>query len=157
MHAMPERETAYACRRSGHLVSTDPSLLDLDAVERFLRDSYWAPDRPRHTIERSVAASLPFGLYRDDAGALTQVGFARVITDRATFAWLCDVYVAETARGAGLGTWLVACVLEHPDLRELKRILLATRDAHGLYAKLGFGPLAAPDRWMERRRDEPRG
>ena len=147
-------EVAGVWRRGEFSISNDASRLDLDAIHDYLSHrSYWAAGRGPEVVRRSVENSLAFGLYH---GA-RQVGFARVITDHATFAWLCDVFVAEAARGGGLGTWLVECVLEHPDLRGLKRILLATRDAHGLYAKLGFRPLAAPDRWMERRRDEPTG
>ncbi len=133
-------------------MSTDASLLDIDAVHGFLDRSYWASGRSRELVERSIRASMPFGLYHDDGGRLRQLGFARVVTDGATFAWLGDVFVAEEARGTGLGVWLVECVMEHPDFADLKRILLATRDAHGLYERFGFRRLQEPDRWMERRK-----
>lgn len=148
-------------RRGELLISTDPALLDVDAVERFLRASYWAPDRPREVIVRSLARSLSFGLYRAlgaAAGAVEQrqVGYARVVTDRATFAWLCDVFLEESVRGEGLGTWLIETVLEHPDLQGLRRTMLATRDAHALYARFGFEALSEPGRYMELvRRDQP--
>lgn len=133
--------------RRGELeVSTDPARIDLDLVHGWLTGSYWAAGIPRQTVARSIAGSLCFGIYR---GA-RQVGFGRVVSDRATFAWLADVFVPEEERGQGLGKWLVECVLAHPDLQGLRRFLLATRDAHGLYAGHGFAPLAAPERFMER-------
>jgi GNAT superfamily N-acetyltransferase len=131
--------------REGYLVSTDRSRLDLAAVHRFLSTSYWSPGLPREVLTRAVAGSLCFGLYH----AGEQVGFARVVTDRATFAYLCDVYVLETHRGRGLGKWLMHVVLGHPFLLDLRRFVLATRDAHGLYERFGFQPLARPDRFME--------
>lgn len=126
-------------------ISTDPARLQLDAVAAALAVSYWAVDRSRATIERALANSLCFGLYLQDR----QVGLARVITDRATFAYLCDVYVLEDYRGRGLGRWLIATVLSHPDLHGLRRWSLATRDAHGLYRKVGFQALKTPENWME--------
>jgi GNAT superfamily N-acetyltransferase len=128
-------------------VSTDPARLDLDVVHGYLVGSYWARGVPREVVERSVDHSLVFGLYLGEQ----QVGFARVVTDRATFAWLADVFVLEDHRGQGLGDWLVEVVTQHPDLRGLRRWALATADAHGLYARHGFTPLAAPERFMERR------
>lgn len=134
--------------RGDYLVSTDPARLDLDAIHRFLRDgTYWAYDRPREAITRSLEHSLVFGLCCGN----TQVGLARVVTDYATFAWLCDVYVDAPHRGQGLGKWLIECVVEHPALSSLKLMLLATRDAHGLYAQYGFTPLPTPETWMVRR------
>ena len=131
--------------RDGFTVSDDPTRLDLGAVHAFLTRSYWAKGIPRDTVERAVAGSLCFGLY-DASGE--QVGYARVITDRATFAYLCDVYVLEAYRGHGLGVWLTACVLDHPDLQGLRRFLLTTQDAHGVYEKVGFVRAPFPERFM---------
>ena len=133
-------------RRGEYEISTDPDRIDLDVVHGWLAGSYWAAGIPRETVARSIAGSLCFGIHR---GA-RQVGFARVVSDRATFAWLGDVFVLEEERGRGLAGWLMECVLAHPDLQGLRRFLLATRDAHALYAKHGFAPLAAPERFMER-------
>jgi GNAT superfamily N-acetyltransferase len=128
-------------RAEGYEVSTDPGRLDVGLVHAVLRESYWAPGIPRDTVERSIAHSLPFGLYAPDG---TQAGFARAVTDRATFAWIADVFVVEAHRGRGLGVWLMRCVLDHPDLHGLRRLGLATADAHGLYRRFGFGPPADP-------------
>ena len=136
----------HAVTDGPYLVSTDVSLIDLDAVERFLRASYWAAERTREQIARSLRSSLVFGLYESGR----QVGFARVVTDATDFAWLCDVFVEPELRGKNLGKWLLAAVLAHPQLQGLRRWVLATRDAHGLYAQSGFTPLADPGRWMER-------
>jgi RimJ/RimL family protein N-acetyltransferase len=121
-----------------HEVSTDPSRLDFELIHRFLASSYWAQDRPRAVVERSLANSLCFGVYLDGR----QVGFARVVTDRAVFAYLMDVFVLPEHRGRGLGKALVRAVLAHPDLQGLRLFALRTRDAHGLYAQFGFRPLA---------------
>jgi GNAT superfamily N-acetyltransferase len=128
-------------------ISTDKSRLDLDRIAAFLADSYWAGRRPRDVIERSIAASLCFGAYRKNDGLL--VGFARVVTDYATFGWVADVFVDPACRGAGLGKALIKAVVETPDLQGI-RLLLVTRDAHGLYAQYGFEPLATPENWMLR-------
>ncbi|MDB4951719.1 MAG: family acetyltransferase [Gemmatimonadetes bacterium] len=133
-------------RRGEYEVSTDPARLDVPAVHAYLTRSYWAEGIPIETVRRSIAGSLPFGLYADGV----QVGFARVVTDRATFAYLADVYVLEEHRGAGLGVWLVDFIMRHPDLQGLRRWSLATRDAHDLYRKFGWTELKSPDRWMER-------
>jgi GNAT superfamily N-acetyltransferase len=133
--------------RDGFIISTDRARVDLDTVHGFLSGSYWSAGIPREVVLRALEHSLPFGVYRD-TGA--QVGFARVTTDFATFAYLADVFVAEDARGHGLGKWLVDCIIGHPELQGLRRWMLATRDAHGLYAQYGFTPLNAPDRFMER-------
>jgi GNAT superfamily N-acetyltransferase len=117
---------------------------DLDTVHAFLAASYWARGIPRATVERSIRHSLPFGLFRGSR----QIGFARAVTDRATFAYLADVFVTEDERGHGLGAWLVETVLTHPDLQGLRRWLLATRDAHALYRRLGFGAVADPSIFM---------
>ena len=130
-----------------YTISTDPARLDVAAIHRYLsEESYWAKHIPRATVERAVANSLCFGIYAPD-GALA--GFGRVVTDRATFAWLCDVFVLPPHRGQGLGKQLVAAVLAHPDLQNLRRHLLATLDAHGLYQQAGYVPLAHPERWLE--------
>ncbi len=123
--------------RDGYRISTDRSQLDLDAIHAFLREAYWSPNVPRDVVERSIENSLNFGLY--DAGG-AQVGFARMVTDRAAFAYLADVYVLEPHRGRGLGKWLVETVLSHPDLQGLRRIVLGTADAHSLYERYGFMP-----------------
>ncbi len=127
-------------------VDTDQSRLDLKTIHEFLTNSYWARGIPIEVVERSIRGSLCFGLYDGDQ----QVGFARVISDCATFAYLADVFVLESHRGRGLGKMLMASILAHPSLQGLRRWLLATRDAHDLYAQFGFAPLAAPERFMER-------
>ncbi|MGY6020958.1 GNAT family N-acetyltransferase [Streptomyces spinosirectus] len=131
----------------GYEISTDAARIDLDRVHRWLStDAYWAMGRPREKQERAVAGSLNFGVYDRISG--DQVAYARVITDRATFAWLCDVYVDRSVRGANIGTALVGAVRDHLEPYGLRRILLATHDAHGVYEKLGFRELARPDQWM---------
>lgn len=132
-------------QRARFLVSTDPSLLDLVAIHHFLTHCYWAQGISKKLVERSINGSLCFGLY----DGRTQIGFARVITDRATFAYLADVYVLEQYRGQGLGTWMMECVMAHPELQGLRRWCLLTRDAHGLYRKLGFTSPKDPGRYME--------
>jgi len=117
-------------------------------VHGFLQHSYWAAQRPLETVRRSVEGSLNFGLYQ--AKDRRQVGFARVVTDFATFAWLCDVFIDEAHRGQGLGVWLMETVVEHPELRCMRLWVLGTRDAHGLYEKIGFTPLSAPEKWMQK-------
>ena len=135
-------------RRDGYSISTEPRHLDVDAVHRYLSgEAYWSRGVPRETVERAIAASLNFGLYRGEPGT-DLAGFARVVTDRATFAWLCDVFILETHRDKGLGAWLVETVVAHPDLQELRNFLLATRDAHALYARFGFRALGEPSNWM---------
>ncbi len=140
------RPPAREWRRGDCAISDDPARLDTAAVHAFIAGrSYWAAGIPGGTLERAIANSLCFGLYRGER----QIGFARVVTDRATFGYLCDVYVEESERGAGLGEWLVACVLEHPDLQGLRRLSLMTRDAHELYRRFGFRPLPDPARYLE--------
>lgn len=129
----------------GYEVSTDPARLDFERIHRFLSSSYWSPGIPRDVVERAIANSLPFGLY---APSGEQAGFARVVSDRATYAYLADVYVEAEHRGRGLGKLLVSCVLEHPDLQSLRRWALATADAHGLYRRYGFGPPSTPQTHM---------
>ncbi len=127
-------------------ISCDPARIDLEMVHRFLASSYWARGIPLETVRRSLQHSLCFGIY--DQGQ--QIGFARVITDHATFAYLADVFVLETHRGLGLSKWLMQCILAHPELQHLRRWSLVTQDAHGLYRQFGFTQLASPERWMER-------
>jgi GNAT superfamily N-acetyltransferase len=135
--------------RDRFTISTDPAHQDLDCIHGYLRRAYWSMDIPRELVARSMEHSLNFGLFQDTPGAAKQIGFARVVTDYATFAWLGDVFVLEDFRGRGLSKWLLQCVMAHPSLQGLRRFLLATRDAHGLYKQYGFTPLAAPDRMME--------
>lgn len=131
----------------GYTISDDQARFDLDRAHRWIsQESYWAKGVPRDTFVRSVAGSLTVGAYASDRA---MVGMARVVTDRATFAWLCDVFVNESGRGAGIGKKIVAYVKGHPDLQGLRRMHLATADAHGLYAQYGFKPLTGVDRWME--------
>jgi GNAT superfamily N-acetyltransferase len=132
-------------QRDGFLVSCDPAQVDADVVARFLGESYWAQGIPLQTVRRSIAGSLCFALL----DGTKQVGFARVISDRATIAYLADVFVLAEYRGRGLGKWLVECVLAHPELQGLRRWVLVTRDAHELYRRFGFKPLARPQGFME--------
>ena len=132
-------------RRGEYVISSDVAMIDLEVVHSFLTESYWAKGVSVDAVQRSVENSVCFGAYRDGK----QVGFARAVTDRATFAFLADVFVLESERGNGVGKMLVEAALEHPELRELRRWLLATDDAHGLYSKYGFAPLRKPERWME--------
>ena len=131
--------------RQGYRILTDPDAMDIQAVHDYLASSYWARGIPLELVAKSVRGSLCFGVFKDDR----QVGFARVVTDRTTFAYLCDVYVLESHRGQGLGKWLMDVVVAHPDLQGLRRFALATRDAHGLYEKCGFTRLARPEMFME--------
>ncbi len=136
----------YEVRRDCYLVSTDRSLLDLDAVHTFLSQrSYWAAGISRERLETAIANSLPFGVYKEGR----QVGFARAISDYVTFAYLADVYIEESHRSRGLSKLLLEALLKHPQLQSLRRWMLGTRDAHGLYAQFGFIPLEEPGRWME--------
>lgn len=131
----------------GYEMSTDPARLDAELIHQWLSlDAYWALGRSREKHDKAVANSLNFGVYDSASGA--QVGYARVVTDQATFAWLCDVYIAPAVRGTGLGTALVTAVRDHLAPLGLRRILLCTADAHGVYAKVGFTPLANPEKWM---------
>ena len=130
---------------SAYEISADSARLDVDAIHAFLTRSYWSPGIPRATVARAIANSLCFGAFWQGQ----QVGFARVVTDRTTFAYLCDVYVLEAHRGHGLAKQLMDRVMKHPDLQGLRRMMLATLDAHGLYAQFGFTALGAPDRIME--------
>lgn len=126
-------------------ISTDPSRLDVDAICGFLTRAYWASSRPRTYTERAIQHSLVFGLYDGDR----QIGLARVVSDYAVFAYLCDVFIHEEYRGHGLGKWLIQTVLEHPELKDIRRWLLITTDAHGLYQQFGFKTIEDPERWMQ--------
>ena len=127
-------------------LSDDKARLDVERVHRWLASSYWTPGIERALVEKAIAGSHCLGAYRDGE----QVGYARAITDHATFAWIADVWVEETLRGQGIGRRMVQWFLDHPDLRDIRRIALGTADAHGVYAALGFHPLLRPDRFMER-------
>ncbi len=130
-----------------YLISTDPQRLNLALIHQFLsNNSYWAQGRSLEVVTRSVNNSLNFGLFKEDE----QIGFARVVTDYATFAWLADVFVLEQHRGQGLGKWLVQVIIAHPDLQGFRRWVLATKDAHEIYRNFGFRDLKRPERWMER-------
>lgn len=132
--------------RGEYTVSTELGRLDVDVVYGFLSRSYWAGGIPRAVVERSIEHSLPFGVYY----GTRQVGFARVISDYATFAYVCDVFIFEEYRGLGLSQWLMECVVGHPELQGLRRWMLVTTNAHGLYKKVGFEPASNPERLMER-------
>ena len=134
-------------RRDGYAISTEASRLDLETVHDFLKNSYWAPGVPFEVVRRSVENSMAFGVYH---GA-EQVGFARVVTDRATFAYIADVFILEAHRGHGLGVRTMETVLSHPELQGLRRWMLATRDAHELYGRLGFDSLKSPGIFMEKK------
>jgi GNAT superfamily N-acetyltransferase len=131
---------------AGYDISTDPERLDMDVIHRFLaEESYWSQNVPRAVVEKAVGNSLCFGVYQGSG----QVGFGRIITDKATFALVADVFVLAAHRGKGLSKWLMQCIVGHEDLQGLRRLLLLTSDAHGLYGQFGFGPLGAPSRFME--------
>ena len=141
--ATPAETSEYP--KGEFFISSDRAKLDLNFVHGFLTESYWAKGIPREVVVRSIQNSLCFGLYC----GTEEIGFARVITDYATYAYLADVFVIERYRGRGLAKWLMECIVAHPQLQGLRRWTLATRDAHGLYAHFGFTPLAKPDRFME--------
>ena len=145
---MPQIMEAH---RANFTISTDPARLDSDAIAEMLTRAYWAQGRPRERVDRALANSLVFGLY-DGEG---QIGLARVISDYAIFAYLCDVIIHEDYRAHGLGKWLMDTIMSHPDLQGLRRWTLVTRDAHGLYKQYGFDSLANPDGWMEILRPYP--
>jgi len=134
-------------QRDDYVISDDPARLDIAAIHRFLStETYWAEGRTVETVQRSVSNSLPFGLYRGEE----QIGFARVVTDYATFAWVADVFIIDGFRGRGLAKWLMEVILAHPRLQGFRRWVLATKDAHELYRQFGFRELHRPERWMER-------
>lgn len=132
--------------KKGEFIITDQrEEMDIEIIHYFLRESYWAKGIPRHIVEKALNNSICFGLFHNSK----QIGFGRAVTDRATFAYLADVFVVPAYRGSGLGKWLVSCVLAHPELQGLRRWLLATLDAHGLYEQNGFVALRNPEWFME--------
>jgi len=133
-------------QRDDYLLSTDPDAVDIDVVHTFLRESYWARGIPLTVVQRSLAHSLNFSLLH----AQQLIGFARVITDYATFAYIGDVFVLPDHRGQGLATWMMQCILAHPELQGLRRWCLLTRDAQPVYARVGFAPSPTPENWMEK-------
>lgn len=157
--------SASEWRRGGYVVSTDRARLDVDIIHGFLTSCYWAKGIPRDTVARSIEHSLCFGIYDEGAGkamrpaapALTgapQVGFARVVSDMATVAYLGDVFILEPHRGRGLSKFMMECIMKHPSLTGLRRWILLTRDAHGLYRQFGFTPLKSAERYMELHRPD---
>ena len=133
-------------RRGEYSISTDKGRLDVAVIHGFLTMSYWAAGVPMDVVKRSIEHSLAFGVFKEDQ----QVGFARVVTDYATFAYLGDVFILEPYRGRGLSKWLMEVIVGHPDLQGLRRWVLLTRDAHGLYGQVGFTEPSHPERYMER-------
>jgi GNAT superfamily N-acetyltransferase len=134
-------------KRNEFSISTDAARLPVEQIHKFLtEESYWARERTAEQTERAIKNSLPFGLYKGE----NLVGFARVVTDYATFAYLGDVFIVERFRGQGLSKWLMAVIISHPELQGLRRWILATRDAHGLYSQFDFSSLRFPERWMEK-------
>jgi GNAT superfamily N-acetyltransferase len=134
-------------RRGEFVISTDPARLDIHMIHGFLTNSYWAKGIPREVVARSIKHALCFGIYD---GNSAQVGFARVISDFATIAYVGDVFVLDSHRRGGLGGWLMESITQHPALQGLRRWILTTRDAHGLYSQVGFAPVKYPERYMER-------
>jgi GNAT superfamily N-acetyltransferase len=133
--------------KKGYTISTDNDLLDFDMVYKYLsEDSYWARGLPADTFKRSIENSICFGIYKEN----NQAGFARVVTDKATFAYICDVFIMPGYRRVGLSKWLMQTIVEHPELQGLRRWSLATSDAHGLYSQFGFTQLTRPEVWMEK-------
>ena len=139
---MPQLLIAH---KDKYTISTDPARLDMDAICDFLTRAYWAKGRPRERTERAIANSLVFGVYDGNR----QIGLARVVSDYAVFAYLCDVFIHEEYRARGIGKWLMQTVMGHPDLQGLRRWTLATSDAHGLYRQFGWDALQSPEKWME--------
>ena len=134
-------------RRGQYTISTDNERLDLSVIHDFISNqSYWGQGRKIETVQRSLDHSVNFGIFRNDQ----QIGFGRVVTDYATFAWVADVFIVEAHRGQGLSKWLMQSILSHPDLQGFRRWVLATKDAHELYRPFGFRELKRPERWMER-------
>jgi GNAT superfamily N-acetyltransferase len=153
MRAMDAATEIIEHRRGEFAISTDPARLDLDVIHNFLTNCYWARGIPREVVARSMEHALCFGIYDgtpSQVGLPRQVGFARVISDFATIAYVGDVFVLGSHRGRGLSKWLMECITQHPALQNLRRWILTTRDAHGLYAQVGFAPVKSPERYMER-------
>lgn len=132
--------------KNGYIISTDQQLLQFDVIHAFLSTSYWSPEIPMDIVKRAAQNSMSFGVYKESG---EQVGYARVVSDYATFAYLADVFVLESERGKGLSKWLMECIMSLPELQNLRRWSLATLDAHGLYAQFGFTPLDKPDVMMQ--------
>ncbi len=133
--------------KKGFMISTDQSLLDFEMIYKYLsEDSYWAQGIPAGTLKRAIENSICFGVYKQN----TQVGLARVVSDKATFAYICDVFILPGHRGIGLSKWLIQTIVGHPGLQGLRRWSLATADAQGLYSQFGFTPISRPERWMEK-------
>ena len=130
---------------NGYTISTETPDMNLSFIHQFLSNSYWAKDIPIETVQKAIQGSIPFGVFKGKA----QVGFARVITDGATFAYLADVFIDEAHRGFGLSKFLMEAVMVHPRLQNLRRFVLVTRDAHGLYEQFGFTPIHNPELWMQ--------
>ncbi len=145
MPSEPESSAHLRHHRGEFTITTDPAAADVDAIHAFLSRSYWAEGIPRETVARAIANSIPFSVFRGHE----QVGLARVITDRATFAYLSDVYILEPYRGRGLSKWLMDSIMAHPDLQGLRRFSLSTRDADGLYRRYGFTDIATPPTHLE--------
>jgi len=139
-------DMTYTFKKDNYTISTDQSLLQFDVIHDFLRTSYWSPAIPMDVVKRAAEGSIAFGIYKDSG---EQVGYARVVSDCATFAYLGDVFVLDSERGKGLSKWLMTCILQLPELQGLRRWSLATRDAHGLYAQFGFTPLDTPETVMQ--------
>ena len=135
----------FETQRDPFTISTDPARLDIDAICDFLTRAYWANTRPRERTERAIQNSLVFGVYDGDK----QIGVARVVTDYSIFAYLCDVFIHEDYRSHGLGKWLIQTIMEHPSLRDMRRWVLVTNDAHGLYRQFGFTSIEDPEHWMQ--------
>lgn len=131
--------------KDGFTITTEKEKIDIPYVHQFLSQSYWACSIPVEVVQRSIKGALCFAVFHQQK----QVGFARVITDEATFAYLADVFIDEHYRGEGLSKWLMEIIMGHPSLQGLRRFMLATRDAHGLYSRFGFSPLTNTDRWMQ--------
>src|SRR5208282_2046800 len=151
MQSTSASEAVVVHRRGEFVISTDRSVLDLEVIHGFLTNCYWAKDIPQEVVARSIEHSLCFGIYE---GSGAQVGFARVVSDFATVAYLGDVFVLESHRGRGLSKWMMECITQHPALHNLRRWILLTRDAHRLYSQFGFTPVKAPDRYMELHRPD---
>ncbi len=132
--------------RDNFTISTDPDRLDFDVIHHFLTNSYWSPGISYETVKKAAQNALCFGVYEGE----NQVGYARVITDYTTYAYIADVFILDSHQGKGLGKWMMQCVVDYPELQGLRRWMLATRDAHGLYEKVGFVVVPGPERFMER-------
>ena len=137
----------YSVTKNEFVISTDKNKIDLNYVHGFLSRSYWSPGVLMETVKKAAENSLCFGIYNNDKGN-RQIGYARVITDKATFAYLADVFIDENYRGKGLGKWLIEMIIAHPELQNLRRIILTTKDAHKLYEQCGFTSITNAERYM---------